>query len=120
LGVGRHGALLFTFGFSALVHEFIIAWGLGFFYPVLLVMFLGFGVTFIYVTRIFRGHVLWNIFFWLTLTVGNGVLMVLYSREYYSHNPPADGLPVVYPLLNAPSWMPYSWQPFFAPFPAPT
>lgn len=54
-----------TFFISAVVHEYIISLALKFFYPVLLVMFLGFGVFFVYLTRFLgtSGRA-WNIFFW--------------------------------------------------------
>ncbi len=43
--------MLFVFSFSAIMHEYAVACALGFFYPILLFMFGGVGVFFIYLTR---------------------------------------------------------------------
>jgi len=107
-GRSRNFALFLTFVMSALVHEYIIACALGFFYPVLFIMFAGVGVMFIFLTEFFKGHPMWNIFFWAMLITGNGMLMVLYSREYYARTTAFDAWP-----FDKSSWLPYSWQPFF-------
>jgi hypothetical protein len=71
-----------------------------------------FGVAFVYLTR-FVGTTgrAWNIFFWANLIVGNGILLIMYSREYYARQPSALGAPPKYEF-DTKSWVPYSWQPF--------
>lgn len=73
--------------------------------PVMFVLFLGAGVFFIYLTDLKRGNPAWNIFFWTTLIIGNGILMVLYSREWHARHHPSEG-------YDTNSWLPWSWQPF--------
>eukprot|EP00696_Hemimastix_kukwesjijk_P011922 gnl/Hemi2/2494_TR879_c0_g15_i1.p1 gnl/Hemi2/2494_TR879_c0_g15~~gnl/Hemi2/2494_TR879_c0_g15_i1.p1 ORF type:complete len:119 (-),score=20.20 gnl/Hemi2/2494_TR879_c0_g15_i1:131-487(-) len=75
--------MLTTFAMSAIVHEYIICLTLSFVYPVLFVMFGGFGVLFVYFTRKGKSRV-WNLFFWLMLFFGTGLLICLYSLEYYA------------------------------------
>lgn len=123
LGVPQGVCFFLTFLISALVHEYIIALSLKFFYPVLLVMFLFFGVGFVFLTKhcATTGKA-WNIFFCsltrdsaseqteltarvlacfrssfdcslfacivicrsgANLIIGNGMLLIMYSREYY-------------------------------------
>eukprot|EP00743_Colponemidia_sp_Colp-15_P002978 GILK01003221.1.p1 GENE.GILK01003221.1~~GILK01003221.1.p1 ORF type:complete len:583 (+),score=69.43 GILK01003221.1:36-1751(+) len=99
---GRYTAMLLTFLISALVHEVIISFGLGFFYPILLLMFGGPGVIFV---RITTNQKRWgNLFMWAMLFIGTGLLMVLYSREWYArlHLPKTD------------SWLPRSWEAFIS------
>ena len=49
------------------------------------------------------------------LIIGNGILLIMYSREYYARQPqllagaPGGTKPYVY---DPNSWLPYSWQPF--------
>jgi hypothetical protein len=54
----------------------------GFFYPVLLLMFGGPGVFFVNLTK--KNTRFYNVFMWLMLSVGNALLMVLYSREWFA------------------------------------
>lgn len=82
-GAGKHTALWLTFIISAIVHEYIIAIGLGFYKPILLIMFVVPGVLFIYLTKFFKGNRMWNIFMWAMLIVGHGMLVGLYSRAWY-------------------------------------
>jgi len=80
--VSKAVAALWVFILSAILHEFIITFAIGFFYPVLLVMFGGPGVFFV---RMTKGNTrMFNVFMWLTLSVGLGMLMVLYSREWFA------------------------------------
>jgi len=97
-------------------------------------MFSVFGVGFIYLTRLFEKGAGWNVFFWTNLIIGNGLLMLMYSREYYAyfsiHNPERLGIDeaVIHAIAGQknfvydtegkrfPTWMPYSWQPFAQPF----
>eukprot|EP00842_Homolaphlyctis_polyrhiza_P002045 jgi/Hompol1/2841/HPOL_006185-RA len=76
----RAVAALFVIEASAIIHEFIIACAFGFFFPVLLLMFGGPGVIFTHFTRKQKNQ---NIFVWAMLFVGCGLLVTLYSREFY-------------------------------------
>lgn len=73
--------MLVVFFISSVVHEYILAFAFRFFYPVLLVMFGGFGVAFMFVNTKARKF---NIFLWVTLILGTGILMCLYSMEWYA------------------------------------
>lgn len=73
--------MLVVFFISSVVHEYILAFAFRFFYPVLLVMFGGFGVAFMFVNSKARQF---NIFLWVTLIFGTGILMCLYSMEWYA------------------------------------
>ncbi|XP_011695298.1 PREDICTED: sterol O-acyltransferase 1-like [Wasmannia auropunctata] len=69
-----------VFVVSAIAHEYIIAFGVGFFYPVLFVLFGIIGFPMFFVRKIINN----NIFIWLSLTVGQGILFNLYSMECYA------------------------------------
>nr|XP_053650291.1 LOW QUALITY PROTEIN: sterol O-acyltransferase 1-like [Cherax quadricarinatus] len=73
--------MLVVFFISSVVHEYIFAFAFKFFYPVLLIMFGGFGVAFMFVNSNARQF---NIFLWVTLILGTGILMCLYSMEWYA------------------------------------
>ncbi|XP_063586122.1 sterol O-acyltransferase 1-like [Penaeus indicus] len=73
--------MLVVFFISSVVHEYILSFAFRFFYPVLLVMFGGFGVAFMFVNSKARQF---NIFLWVTLIFGTGILMCLYSMEWYA------------------------------------
>lgn len=84
-------AQMLVFVLSAILHEVILASAMGFLYPVLLLMFGGPGVFF---TRLGKSRLrFFNVFMWAMLSIGMGLLMVLYSREYYARkgfNVPAE------------------------------
>jgi hypothetical protein len=74
---------------------------MGFFLPILGVLFTGPGLIFILLTRN-KTHRVWNIFMWLMLTTGNAFLMVIYIREYHARrdnigSPSYDDVKAVYP-----------------------
>jgi sterol O-acyltransferase len=75
-------ARITVFVLSAIVHEYIVAATLRFFYPVLLIMFGGIGFGFIWLTDRRESRV-WNVFMWVMLIMGCGMLMTLYSHEWY-------------------------------------
>ncbi len=84
-------SLLLCFFISAVVHEYIVCIAMGFFLPILAVLFGGPGVVFILLTKNKTGRI-WNIFMWLMLSTGNAMLMVMYCREYYvRHHPSSAG-----------------------------
>ncbi|XP_076042445.1 sterol O-acyltransferase 1 isoform X2 [Oratosquilla oratoria] len=78
---GRWLPMMVVFFISSIVHEYILALAFRFFYPVLLVMFGGFGVGFMFVNSKERKF---NVFLWVTLFLGTGLLMCLYSIEWYA------------------------------------
>lgn len=89
----RFVPMMAVFVMSAIVHEFIITFTLGYFYPVVLLMFGGIGFFLTFVTNIQRR--LGNIFMWLTLFIGTGLIMSLQSIEWYARvncPPSLDGL----------------------------
>lgn len=63
-----------VFTISAVFHEYIIAFSFGFCYPVMLLMFGGLGASLKF-TR--TG----NIFMWMALISGNGMLFAFYAME---------------------------------------
>jgi hypothetical protein len=65
----------------------------GFFFPVLFFMFGGPGVYFVNLTK--SDTRFYNVFLWLMLSVGNALLLVLYSREWFSRY---GEHPVQYPV----------------------
>lgn len=83
-------ATLVVFTISAIFHELILAVSFRFFYPVLFTFFQGAGVLFMFV-RIRRDSAIGNIFLWFSLALGNGLLISLYSMEYFARqNCPVD------------------------------
>ncbi|CAL1545200.1 unnamed protein product [Lymnaea stagnalis] len=86
----RPGAMACVFLISAVFHEYILTCTFKFFYPVLFVMFAGAGFGFIFLTD--KGsNRSWNVFMWVALFIGNGLLMCLYSMEFYARqNCPAS------------------------------
>ena len=81
--ISRNHCQLCTFLISAVIHEWILTYSIGFFYPVLFILFTGPGVFLIRNSRNHKSKQL-NIMFWILLFFGLGLLMVLYSREYYA------------------------------------
>lgn len=74
---------LAIFLISAAFHEYVITLAFGFFYPVLFLMFgaIGFGCMYI---KSDKNSNFWNFFTWVFLQIGLGVLMCLYSIEFYA------------------------------------
>ncbi|GAB6030526.1 hypothetical protein CHUAL_007391 [Chamberlinius hualienensis] len=82
----RHRKLvptLIVFAVSALVHEYLIAFMLRFFFPALLILFgfIGVVLTFVSARKDSRYG---NVLMWFALVVGTGLLMTLYSMEYFA------------------------------------
>ena len=91
-GLPKLASLLTSFIASAVIHEYIISIALGFFLPILGVLFSGPGLLFILLTKN-QTNRLWNVFMWIMLATGNAFLMVLYIREYFCrarNSPPLD------------------------------
>ena len=110
-GYPRTVAMAVVFGTSALIHEYIIIMGCKFCYPVLLFMFGGMGVFFVPFTRLWRNARGWNIFLWSMLLIGQGILLVLYSREYYARNLSIND-PIKQKFIDSESYFPHSVQLF--------
>ncbi|XP_017763927.1 PREDICTED: sterol O-acyltransferase 1 [Eufriesea mexicana] len=68
-----------VFAVSSIIHEYIISFATGFFYPVLLFLFGGLGLIVVFVLKSAG-----NVFLWFSLSVGNGVIVSLYCMEYYA------------------------------------
>lgn len=82
---GRNRVLsqLLVFSLSAVFHEFILGFTFQFFFPVLFILFQGAGVVLIFITK--KEHKSFgNIFMWLSLALGMGVLLSLFHMEFYS------------------------------------
>lgn len=80
--MSRTVAMGLTFFLSALIHEYVLIVALGFFKPVMFLMFFFPGVFFIPLTRLFKGSRGWNIFMWAMLIVGHGMLVGFYARAW--------------------------------------
>jgi len=81
----RGFAAISVFWISAIIHEYVIAVMFRFCYPLLLFMFGGVGLAFFFVKpKKGTNHPLWNIYLWVSLTMGSGILMTLYSVEWYA------------------------------------
>ncbi|XP_063421344.1 sterol O-acyltransferase 1-like isoform X1 [Mytilus trossulus] len=79
----KPAAMACVFIFSAIFHEYVLVLCFNFFYPVLLFMFGGAGFGFMFLTDkgVSRS---WNVFLWVALFTGTGLLMCLYSMEWYA------------------------------------
>ncbi|PAA69573.1 hypothetical protein BOX15_Mlig000667g4 [Macrostomum lignano] len=74
-------ATVCVFLLSAIFHEIVISFGLGFFFPALFVSFCSFGFALMFANGRSR---FWAVFVWVCLFLGTGVLMCLYSMEWYA------------------------------------
>ncbi|VDO06353.1 unnamed protein product [Rodentolepis nana] len=91
---GRYRRILaqtVVFLLSAVAHEYILSLVFRFFYPVLFIIFGGAGFA---IANIRGKSKLWNIGLWAGLLMGMGILMCLYSMEWYARKncPPAQGV----------------------------
>ncbi|XP_025271408.1 sterol O-acyltransferase 1 isoform X1 [Camponotus floridanus] len=73
-------ATLIVFLVSAIFHEYTIALGFGFFYPMMFFMFAGVGLSLFFVGRIVAS----NVVVWLSFCIGNGIMLSTYAMEYYA------------------------------------
>lgn len=78
---GRVLATLLVFTVSALVHEYIIGFMLGFCYPVLFVQFVGIGMVLGFIKYNSDAG---NVFLWLSLASGTGISVSCYSMELFA------------------------------------
>ncbi|KAF3856547.1 hypothetical protein F7725_017270, partial [Dissostichus mawsoni] len=80
----RTAAMLSVFIVSAVVHEYALAMGFGFFYPVMFFLFAIFGVVFNFAMNDKRESPVFNVVMWASLFLGQGVQVCLYSQEWYA------------------------------------
>ncbi|KAL3058364.1 hypothetical protein OYC64_010519 [Pagothenia borchgrevinki] len=80
----RTAAMLSVFIVSAVVHEYALAMGFGFFYPVMFFLFAIFGVVFNFAMNDKRQSPVFNVVMWACLFLGQGVQVCLYSQEWYA------------------------------------
>ncbi|XP_077574025.1 sterol O-acyltransferase 1 [Stigmatopora nigra] len=100
----RAAAMLFVFTISAVVHEYILAICFGFFYPVLFCLFMCFGMMFNFILHDQRKGPIWNIIMWTSLFLGHGVIICLYSQEWYAQRYCPLKEPSFLELLQPRSW----------------
>ncbi|XP_012536267.1 sterol O-acyltransferase 1 [Monomorium pharaonis] len=65
---------------SAIFHEYMFAFTLRFFYPVLFILFAGIGLIMFFVSK----YVTSNIFVWMSWAFGNGIMLSLYTMETHA------------------------------------
>ncbi|XP_023148793.2 sterol O-acyltransferase 2 [Amphiprion ocellaris] len=80
----RTAAMLSVFIVSAVVHEYALAMGFGFFYPVMFILFAVFGVIFNFTMNDKRKSPMFNVIIWMCLFLGQGVQVCLYCQEWYA------------------------------------
>ncbi|CAG9817443.1 unnamed protein product [Phaedon cochleariae] len=73
-----------VFTLSALVHEWVLIYMFGFFFPALFFSFL-FGASVLSFVKVPKTTVL-NVLFWYLLSFGSGLLVSMYSLEYFARN----------------------------------
>uniref|UniRef100_H3DDH3 O-acyltransferase n=1 Tax=Tetraodon nigroviridis TaxID=99883 RepID=H3DDH3_TETNG len=100
----KPAAMLFVFTVSAVVHEYILAVCFGFFYPVLFCLFMCFGMMFNFILHDQRKGPIWNIIMWTSLFLGNGVIICLYSQEWYAQQYCPIKEPSFLELVKPRSW----------------
>lgn len=83
LSQSRVGAMLVVFMISAIIHEYILAICFKFVFPLLFFLFSSFGVILVFITRR-RTSSFWNVFLWVSMFQGWGLLTVFYSLEWYA------------------------------------
>ncbi|XP_063924652.1 sterol O-acyltransferase 1-like isoform X2 [Zophobas morio] len=80
---------LAVFLISAVVHEWVLTYMFGFFFPLLFAEFLVFGTIFNYVGA--PKTAAFNVLFWYALALGMGSLVTMYGIEYYARaNAPVE------------------------------
>lgn len=72
-------SVFMVFAISAICHEYLLCLTFRFFYPVLMLLFGGLGLTMLYLLKSAG-----NVFIWFSLSLGNGVLVSLYCMEYFA------------------------------------
>nr|XP_003405095.1 sterol O-acyltransferase 2 [Loxodonta africana] len=83
-GQARGAAMFSVFLVSAVVHEYIFCFVLGFFYPVMLMLFLVFGGLLNFTMHDQHTAPAWNVLMWTLLFLGQGIQVSLYCQEWYA------------------------------------
>ncbi|XP_060244544.1 sterol O-acyltransferase 2 isoform X1 [Meriones unguiculatus] len=83
-GHARGAAMVGVFLVSAVVHEYIFCFVLGFFYPVMLMLFLVFGGLLNFTMNDRHTGPAWNVLMWTLLFLGQGIQVSLYCQEWYA------------------------------------
>ncbi|XP_018307117.1 LOW QUALITY PROTEIN: sterol O-acyltransferase 1-like [Mycetomoellerius zeteki] len=68
-----------VFFISAIVHEYILGFAFGFFYPVIFILFITVGFPMFFIRKIVS-----NLFMWLTWGLGTGIIFSLHAIELYA------------------------------------
>uniref|UniRef100_A0A2K5V656 O-acyltransferase n=1 Tax=Macaca fascicularis TaxID=9541 RepID=A0A2K5V656_MACFA len=85
LGAQARGvAMLGVFLVSAVAHEYIFCFVLGFFYPVMLILFLVIGGMLNFTMHDQHTGPAWNVLMWTMLFLGQGIQVSLYCQEWYA------------------------------------
>ncbi|XP_068098684.1 sterol O-acyltransferase 1 [Hyperolius riggenbachi] len=100
----KAAAMLSVFTVSAVVHEYALGICFGFFYPVLFILFMGFGMIFNFILHDRRKGPIWNVIMWTSLFLGQGVLLCLYSQEWYAQKHCPLNNPTYLDYLKPRSW----------------
>lgn len=100
----RAAAMLSVFTVSAAVHEYVLSICFGFFYPVLFCLFSCFGVVFNFTLNDRRKGPFWNVIMWTSLFLGQGVIICLYSQEWYARQYCPTENPTFLDYLKPRSW----------------
>ncbi|XP_075038409.1 sterol O-acyltransferase 1 isoform X1 [Mixophyes fleayi] len=100
----KAAAMLSVFMVSAVVHEYALGICFGFFYPVLFILFMGFGMIFNFIVHDRRKGPIWNVIMWTSLFLGQGVILCLYSQEWYAHSHCKLNNPTFLDYLKPRSW----------------
>ncbi|KAL4511871.1 hypothetical protein ABPG72_012716 [Tetrahymena utriculariae] len=82
---GRGVGMFITFAVSALIHEVILSFVIGYFYPILLIVFTGPGIILIQNTRRYASKN-FNIAFWLLMYIGTSLIITLYLTEQWARS----------------------------------
>ncbi|XP_032148793.1 sterol O-acyltransferase 2 isoform X2 [Sapajus apella] len=83
-GRARRVAMLGVFLVSAVAHEYIFCFVLGFFYPVMLILFLVVGGMLNFMMHDKCTGPAWNVLVWTLLFLGQGIQVSLYCQEWYA------------------------------------
>ncbi|KAG8436785.1 hypothetical protein GDO86_007750 [Hymenochirus boettgeri] len=100
----KAAAMLSVFTVSAVVHEYALAICFGFFYPVLFILFMCFGMLFNFILHDRRKGPIWNVIMWTSLFLGQGVLLCLYSQEWYAQRQCPVNNPTFLDFVKPRSW----------------
>uniref|UniRef100_A0A3Q3JSG7 O-acyltransferase n=1 Tax=Monopterus albus TaxID=43700 RepID=A0A3Q3JSG7_MONAL len=100
----KPAAMLLVFTMSAVAHEYILTLCLGFFYPVIFCLYMGIGIMFNFIIHDGRKGPIWNIILWMSLFLGQGISVCLYSHEWYAQRYCPLKEPSFLELLKPRSW----------------